>query len=325
MSQRRARLFQVTERLPKPELAFASLSYLGLRYLNDVAVEEVRGRLPYGADPVSNCLFYSIHEHPAALFRHPFLYQAQFESVQKVMAVPFEQLQEMDQDVGSQATFVFSIGRCGSTLLARLLSAAGLTAISEPDIFSQMARPEARHISLPDRREYMAAAIRCLASYSPRSVVIKLRSPCNTIAPLIMSATPGSRCEFILRNRRDWARSMFAVGPYDATVLARQLAVAVMALDRLIELGHCSGPIWYEEIVREPQNILGRFPSGFAAEDNAELERAITQDSQTGTLLSREQVSQRAVSDALLNRFEDEWRQIRPGHLLARHGLTDRI
>jgi len=325
MVQRRARLFQVRERLPKPELALASLSYLSLRYLNDVAVGEVGGRLPYAADSGSNCLFYSVHEDPAALFHCPFLYQAQYESVQKFLAVPFDQLGEMDRDAPSGPTFVFSIGRCGSTLLVRMLVAAGLTAISEPDIFSQMARPEAQKFAPRDRRQCLAAAARCFAAHSHREVVIKLRSACNTIAPLIMGSTPASRCEFILRNRRDWARSMFAVGPFEATMLAKQLAVALMALDRLIALGHCSGPVWYEDIVREPKEILRRFPTSVAAQEDAELARAISQDSQSGTILSREHVARRAVSDDVLNRFEEEWRKIRPQAIMTKLGLTARL
>ena len=304
---------------------FASLSYFTLRYLRDLRTESMGARLPYGADPETRSLFYTVHANPSELFAYPFLYQAQFMDVQEVVAVPFERLVEIDQPARSTVHFVFSIGRCGSTLLAKIRGAAGLTAISEPDIFTQMARREVRQFSVAERRDCIAASTRCLAGYGSDKTVIKLRNHCNSIAQLIAGASDGARCEFVLRNRRDWARSMIAAFSTDTKVLARQLRTAVESLDRLVESGYCTGPLWYEDIVRHPANVLQRFSEKLPPGLEGHLAGAVGRDSQTETRLSQRSLSRRIVSDDLLNRFEEEWQEARPQSLLRKHNLLDRL
>lgn len=325
MPQRSIKIYTVTERLPKPEMAFASLSYLRLRYLRDAGVEDLGAHLPYGANPEAKYLFYTVHANPPGLFASPFLYQAQYRDVQQVVAIPFERLGDIDQPARSHVTFVFSIGRCGSTLLAKILTAADLTAISEPDIFTQMARREARQFSLPEKRECIAASTRCLSSYARDRAVIKLRNHCNNIALTIAGAVANTRCEFVLRNRRDWARSMMAAFGTDARVLARQLGNAVMTLDRLIETGKCTGPIWYEDLIHRPADVLRRFSEELPAGLDVRLNRAMAQDSQAATRLARKNLSHRIVPEPLLDRFEDHWRELRPELLLKKYDLEDRL
>lgn len=303
---------------------FASLSYLKLRQLRDVRIEGIDGRLPYGADPETKYLFYTVHANPPELFRYPFLYHAQYNDVQSMVAAPFEHLSGIDQPARATAHFVFSIGRCGSTLLAKILEAAGLTAISEPDIFTQLARRETRQLSVSERRECLAASVRCLSGYASDKAVIKLRNHCNAIALPIVTSVDGSRCEFVLRNRRDWARSMIAAFRTDAKVLARQLRKAVESLDRLIEHGYCTDPIWYEDIVRRPADVLRRF-SNIAPGSEVQLLDAMGRDSQTETRLAQKKLSRRIVPDDLLNRFEEAWQEDRPEALLKKHSLGDRL
>ena len=60
-----------------------------------------------------------------------FFYQAQRLQARSVIKIPFESLPEGPPS----PALIFSIGRCGSTLLVRALEAAGLRAVSEPDFY----------------------------------------------------------------------------------------------------------------------------------------------------------------------------------------------
>ncbi|CAH1259300.1 Hypp2244 [Branchiostoma lanceolatum] len=73
---------------------------------------------------------------------HPFFRQAQRRNAAEVLCVPLEQLQEVASAVADkvahvQEVFIFMTGRCGSTLVTRLVEATSMAqAVSEPDVFS---------------------------------------------------------------------------------------------------------------------------------------------------------------------------------------------
>ncbi|TMH61197.1 MAG: hypothetical protein E6H55_10300, partial [Betaproteobacteria bacterium] len=73
-----------------------------------------------------------------------FFYQAQRQYARTVIKVPFESL----PDGPASPALIFSIGRCGSTLLVRTLEAAGMRAVSEPDFYRQAACHRPLDISL---------------------------------------------------------------------------------------------------------------------------------------------------------------------------------
>ncbi len=95
--------------------------------------------VPLYADWRAERLVHGRWEGDAALSDVPFLYQHQRRHVQWLAELPFERLDAWHDDAGLTPTFVFSIGRCGSTLLSRLLAAAGEPAISEPDVLTNVA------------------------------------------------------------------------------------------------------------------------------------------------------------------------------------------
>ena len=64
-----------------------------------------------------------------------FFYQAQRQRARSVIKVPFDALPEAPPS----PTLIFSIGRCGSTLLHKAFEAAGVRTVSEPDYFTQAA------------------------------------------------------------------------------------------------------------------------------------------------------------------------------------------
>ena len=72
----------------------------------------------------------------------PFVYQRQFERAQQVMLVPFEDFVALSERLSTipRTTFLFSTGRCGSTLASRILAQIDTVwSLSEPDVFTNLA------------------------------------------------------------------------------------------------------------------------------------------------------------------------------------------
>jgi len=239
-----------------------------------------------------------------------FFYQAQRQYARSVIRVPFESLP------GGPASpvLIFSIGRCGSTLLVKALEAAGVRAVSEPDFYTQAASHQPLDISL---RSAIAGATRLL-----RYSVVKLRLECNRAPLLIASALDSPRIMFILRDPVDWAASLRRLSR-NSLDLNRAVAVlrrGLLALDELTR--NYAVRICYYEDFRE----LGTQPVadvlswiGWSGTVSRETLMAIAaRDAQEGTIVSRASV--RNVPDDLQFReaFRREWSRLRPAELIAR-------
>ena len=71
-----------------------------------------------------------------------FFYQAQYEAAEDLLAIPYDTLHELAEEITvdpSRLALIYSTGRCGSTLAIRALRCAtDVVAISEPDVFTQL-------------------------------------------------------------------------------------------------------------------------------------------------------------------------------------------
>lgn len=105
--------------------------------------------------------------------------------------------------------FIHSTGRCGSTLLTRLLATAStVQSLSEPDIYTHIAllnghgsgvrRQEIRDL-LGYSTQLLVQNLQMRRSQNP-IVVVKLRGVCVHIAELLCEAVPASTPVFLYRN-----------------------------------------------------------------------------------------------------------------------------
>jgi len=124
-----------------------------------------------------------------------FFYQAQRRQARTVIKVAVDEL----PDGNASPTLIFSIGRCGSTLLFRAFEAAGVAIVSEPDYFTQAALAGAH-----DR--FLQTALGRATHLLPYAA-IKLRLECNAAPLLIAGAFRAPKIIFILRDPVDWASS----------------------------------------------------------------------------------------------------------------------
>lgn len=195
-----------------------------------------------------------------------FVYSQQFATARRAALVPFRDLIAASRRIAPPAglTFLFSTGRCGSTLASRILAQVpGVWSLSEPDPLTNLAM--ARLGLAPEELAELVRATtlwtcRPPAGRAPEIIVIKPRSEAVLIADSCRRAFPGSRNVFMYRDHLGYVGSCFRfaqriLGPeaFLAPEAWRPLWDFVMAglpighLDDLFAPDH--GPIGWEEFL----------------------------------------------------------------------------
>ncbi|CAH1259297.1 Hypp2241 [Branchiostoma lanceolatum] len=247
-SKTKQRLAYTRKVIPKKrKLPFKSLEHLILNSLDDfLPMEEettVQDVAKFFARRGNEFSVYSIdwEQDVVVLIRpvdgadlksNPFFRQAQRRNAAEVLCVPLEQLQEVasavaDEVAHVQEVFIFMTGRCGSTLVTRLVEATSVAqAVSEPDVFSVISMALHRlkrssqhgqtpsHLGCPavlSNEESTIALLRnvvtlmnyTLVTSDPRHrdvIFYKLRVETILFADLMVRAIPSAKTVFMYRN-----------------------------------------------------------------------------------------------------------------------------
>jgi hypothetical protein len=273
--------------------------------------------LAYCADMQAERVFYSLHGASLpALFEASFMYGAQLTGAAGIVAVPFERLGELEPPCcAPRPTLIFSPGRTGSTLLARLLRAAGTPCASEPDMLTQVCRfvrEDRRRIGLEMELALLRACLVSLGEALGPTPFIKLRSQCNARPLPLLQAVPGARAVFMLRGRHAWARSRHRAFAEPPASIAAVLREAIDALDKLTGAGVPFQVIWFETLRRDPLHVLVN-DLDLAAADPAVILAAMAQDAQAGTPIARDRIAGLAVEDGFAAAFDVAWAEARQG------------
>ena len=273
--------------------------------------------LPYCVDLARERVLFTTHDLPgmAKLLGAAFMFNDQLETAQSVISVPFERLDEAVPKAGARPVLVFSPGRTGSTLLIRLLSAAGIACASEPDMLTQVVGiPRSALALLPTgTREALARA--CIAQLGRAlgtGVVIKLRSQCNARPLLLTDAARGCRVVFMLRGVQGWALSRHRSFIEPPETVASILRQAIDALDKLAFSGAVFDVLWFETLAADPASALRICAPGVAV-DEAVVAGVMARDSQEGTAIARELVAAAPAQDGFLTQFTLDWAAARAG------------
>lgn len=239
-----------------------------------------------------------------------FYYQAQRQQARNVIKIPYAAL-----PAGPPSpALIFSIGRCGSTLLVRALEAAGLHVVSEPDFFTQAACYQPSDLSL---QTAIAGATKLL----PHSV-IKLRLECNNAPLLIAGSFHSPRVMFILRDPVDWAASLrrLSRNSLDVSWPVAQLTRGLLALDELSR--NYAVRVFYYEDFRDlgaDQVAHALDWAGWSGAVSQEtLSTIAAKDAQEGTIVSRDSVRDVPHDLQFRETFRREWARLRPAALIAR-------
>lgn len=221
--------------------------------------------LPYCIDFPRRRALYVLGVEPEEAQAAPFYYLYLRRHARRLLSVPIEHAPLMRRSPAADPVFLFSPGRCGSTLLSRMLAEAGVASVSEPDFYTQMGTPFWTTPLNPARdifRDAMWKMSGDLTAALGGVPVVKLRAECAR-APEQFVRQANSRTLVMFRGFEDWARStarVFGAGPRKAV---RKYRAALECYARLSRISSCH-LLRYEDLVNRPADVaadLARFLS----------------------------------------------------------------
>jgi hypothetical protein len=271
------------------------------------------GALAYCADIGAERVLFSLHGgRTANLLRAPFLYVAQLRDAEGVVTVPFEHVADIDADIPCRPTLIFSPGRTGSTLFARLLHAGGVACASEPDMLTQICRygREERMRIGPDMEvALLRACLAALCRVAGPAPFVKLRSHCNA-RPLPLLEAAGGDAILLMRRMREWALSRHLAFLEPPASIAAILRETLDAADKL--LGEPKPPrvVWFEDLRADPAAVLRL--CGLDCDPN-QVAQVMQADSQAGMSFDRASVARARAEPRFFDEFVDAWSEARAG------------
>lgn len=248
------------------------------------------GLLPYCLDIVRRRSVYvggvDVREAQGA----PFYYLYLRRNARLVVTIPW-QAGELSQNSGRAPVLLFSPGRCGSTLLSRILFEAGIANVSEPDFYTQATSRWAASAINPLRSTIRRAVHAmggdlCQALAPSGSVVAKLRAE-SCRAPALLADPRERRVLFMTRNFADWARSTERTFRNAPAKMIGKYFTALSCYDFLRRNGDCH-LIRYEDLNTDPQAVCRDLATFLGHEISATaIDAAMKKDSQEGTPLAQ--------------------------------------
>lgn len=276
-----------TERISIASVSDFSLGKARTITRSDAAAQKL---FPYCLDFVRRRAVYvggvSANEAQAA----PFYYLQLRRSARTAVMVPWEEV-ALRQDESRAPILLFSPGRCGSTLVSRILYEARVANVSEADFYTQATSQFLSSAFNPFRRGMRHAVLGmgrdlCASLSSGGPVVVKLRAE-SCRAPGLVIDPNERRALFVIREFESWARSTihtFRNGPRKAV---RKFLSALACRDFLQRHCECLS-LRYEDLTIDPDRARRTLEHFLRVEiASSALVRAMNKDSQEGTPLAR--------------------------------------
>ncbi len=262
----------------------------------------------------------------------PFYYLDQFHEAQALRLTPAADYAEAIGLPGSRRrVFVFSVGRCGSTLVAKVFAAAGIASVSEPDVLLDLGTPRVVQAlglgAAPTDRLYAACLAALEARFGdPPRLAVKFRAQGSAQPHLrrVHRLFPDARFVVLFREPAAWARSCAETFGFSAETLRWLFEANLKAAEYLMEREADLQIVRYEEVTRDPALLLAGLLPGPERPDLAQaLAATLGTDSQDGMFRHRGRCrpEREAAARQAQEGFLDRWRTARPRQVLARLGL----
>jgi hypothetical protein len=290
-------------------------------------LEELRSCLPIYADWHAERLAFGRWRGTTPPTAVPFLYQHQRSHADELIEVPFERLDELCCAEGMRPTFVFSIGRCGSTLLSKLLLAAHEQSLSEPDVLTHVAQfddEDSKLRAAGSEALIVRSCVESFRSYCGPHPIVKLRARCSGAADVFLSAFPDANYVFMFRSRAEWVRSNVRAFGASAQSLVALLLQSGTAVRQMRLAGAPPTVLWYEDLLTDPVAALRAVLPHRAdlAACGPALQEVLSRDAQAGSTLSRDALARRDANERVIDEFETLWREARTSDVFTEHGLS---
>jgi hypothetical protein len=220
----------------------------------------------------------------------PFYYLYLRRNARFVVSVPWE-AGALAQNSTRAPVLLFSPGRCGSTLLGRILFRAGIANVSEPDFYTQATSRWAAGAFNPLRSSMRRAVLAmggdlCPVLAASGPVVAKLRAE-SCRAPALVTDPRERRVLFMTRAFADWARSTERTFRNAPSKMIGKYFTALSCYDFLRRNGDCH-LIRYEDLNADPHSVCRDLAAFLGREISATaIDAAMKKDSQEGTPLAQ--------------------------------------
>jgi hypothetical protein len=258
----------------------------------------------------------------------PFFYLAQYRAAVRLLAVPYDELHRLAEPLPDpDLVLLYSVGRCGSTLLSRGLNAVpGVRSLSEPDVLSDLAMLRYWEPAREDELGRLVRSCLRILGRSTPTLAVKPRGGAIGLADLVRRQFPAVHDVFLYRNAERWMDSMhagftpslpskdalptflryflsqagFAEKQGRPPYLAETYALTWLSMmDRYVTLraeGVPFLPVRYEELTAAPRETLAGVLAwcGLPAGSLDAVLATFGTDSQSGTNLSRSARSESA-------------------------------
>jgi hypothetical protein len=226
------------------------------------------------------------------------LQQAPFANVharikaRSILSVPWEAGPINRPRIEADPIYVFSSGRCGSTLLHNILVTAKISGVSEPDIGAAFVSPAYRKYRLLRpalrwaTRTYMRDLVSGLAA-EDGMLVVKLRSQFCSAAPALLDKSRERRTIFMIRQFEPWARSVGQLFRVTPAYLLREYRQSLRCYTYLRRHTSCH-LLRFEDLLAQRHQEMARL-SDFLGRDitPTAVDEAMAVRSQTGTRVER--------------------------------------
>jgi len=220
----------------------------------------------------------------------PFYYLHLRRNARFVVTIPWEN-GGLFKDASRAPVLLFSPGRCGSTLLGRILFEAAIVNVSEPDFYTQATSKWASSAFNPLRSSMQHAVLAmngdlCAELSSGGPVVAKLRAE-TCRAPALLMDPRERRVLFMTRKFDDWARSTGRTFRNAPSKMVTKYFTALSCYDYLRRNCDCH-LIRYEDLMADPTMACRELAIFLGCEIAAgAIDAAMKKDSQEGTPLAR--------------------------------------
>lgn len=212
----RATAFEILDRPYQAPFRRTILGDFRLREIGQSPVEKVLENphiTLYGLDFENKQAVFVETPADVDLSQAPFYFNTQFEKATRVLTIPFEAMIQMAKSVmidDNRLIFVYSVGRCGSTLASQIFAQIpGVINISEPHVLSQLVIARNTKAANEDELVALLEAAICLLCKTAADTawVVKGQSFVIELGDWLHEIYPHTRNLFLYRHAETWLRS----------------------------------------------------------------------------------------------------------------------
>jgi hypothetical protein len=211
-----ATIFEILDRPNRAPLRRLDIRNFRLREIGQLPVGKILENphiTLYGLDFENNWAVFVETPADVDLSHAPFYFNTQFEKAKRLLTIPFETMIQLAKSVtidDNRLIFIYSVGRCGSTLASQIFAQIpGVINISEPYVLSQLVIARNTKAVNEDELAALLEAAICLLCKTAADTtwVIKGQSFVIELGDWLHKIYPHTKNLFLYRHAETWLRS----------------------------------------------------------------------------------------------------------------------